>query len=234
MTFRFFGALVEGLQVVSEIISRYAALENLYLRRSSSMKDQLRDSIIATYAAILIFFSRCRKNFDLELGRRLARSITQNAENVVVDQLKTISRNDESVMKLTRLVDAECSQNMEASQASPSTTINDLNTGVNTLRSLSAETVQKLEFLLKSVQDPFIRSMVQISALSESIIGSADQQERQEVLRWLSNVQYRNHHRGLHKKFLEGTGLWLLGTHQYTEWRQSSVPSVLWLHGIRK
>ncbi|KAL9040871.1 MAG: hypothetical protein Q9214_004314, partial [Letrouitia sp. 1 TL-2023] len=184
-----FGALVEGLQVVSEIISRYAAFESLYLQRSSSVKGQLRNSIIATYASILFFFSCCRKNFGLGLGRRLARNITHNAENVVIDQLNKISRNDESVLKLTQIVDAERSQTMEARQASTSTEIGDLNTGVKALRSDSTESMLKLESLLKSIQDPLIRGMVQTSVLSESVVGSADKQERQDILHWLSNVQ---------------------------------------------
>ncbi|KAL9612145.1 MAG: hypothetical protein Q9167_003261 [Letrouitia subvulpina] len=81
---------------------------------------------------------------------------------------------------------------MEARQASTSTEIGGLNTSVKALRSESTESMLELGSLLKSIQDPLTRSMVQISALSESVVGGADKQERQEILRWLSNIQFIN------------------------------------------
>jgi len=58
-------------------------------------------------------------------------------------------------------------------------------------------------------------------------------QERLEVFKWMSEVEYRSHHEDLSKNLLHGTGQWLLESSEYIEWGQSSVSSILWLHGMR-
>jgi hypothetical protein len=49
----------------------------------------------------------------------------------------------------------------------------------------------------------------------------------------MSEIEYRSHHEDLSKNLLHGTGQWLLESSEYIEWGQSSVSSILWLHGMR-
>ena len=58
--------------------------------------------------------------------------------------------------------------------------------------------------------------------------------ERIRVLHWMSRIEYRNHHEDLSKGLLAQSGQWLLESKHFIEWGQSSVSSILWLHGIRK
>lgn len=58
--------------------------------------------------------------------------------------------------------------------------------------------------------------------------------ERIRVLHWMSRIEYRNHHEDLSKGLLDQSGQWLLESKHFIEWGQSSVSSILWLHGIRK
>ena len=198
----------------------------------------LEDSIIATYASILRFLSKCRRNFDLGLGRRVARNVTQVPETSVNKHLDRIAQNDSTVAKLTKIVDAERLQLTGTQQLSAREGIDHIIRDLGELRTESTDSASKLEALLISFKEPFIRTMTQVFTLSGSLVHSkTENQMKEERLRiqiWLSDVQYKKHHQGLSKCLLEGTGSWLFRKPQFIEWRDSSVSSVLWLHGIRR
>lgn len=55
------GETIENLETVSRLITRYAILEDLYLKRKSPSHDQLKDMIVRLYAEILTFLTRAKK-----------------------------------------------------------------------------------------------------------------------------------------------------------------------------
>ena len=62
-------------------------------------------------------------------------------------------------------------------------------------------------------------------------------QEKSTVLEWISSVPYAEHHNFNRGKRLDGTGAWLFGTEkkpQFSEWRETSPSSILWLLGGSK
>lgn len=59
-----FGEMIENLEAVSHLITRYAILEELYLQRSSAARDKLEDMVVRLYAEILTFLARARKYFQ--------------------------------------------------------------------------------------------------------------------------------------------------------------------------
>lgn len=224
--------------MVSKIVARYAAIERLYLRQSVSVETSLENSIIELYASILVFFSKCRKFFDLGLAQRLARSITQATEQIASKYLEKIAVNDGNVKELTRIIDAERAQLFGVQQSSMTDKVDVLGNNIETLQKGARESAYKLEALLFSFQDPLVRTVERIATLTESLAHkkteSQMKEERLKILSWLSNVQYKKHHQSVSKGLLEGTGSWLLGKPQFVEWRNSSVSSVLWLHGNRR
>ena len=58
-------------------------------------------------------------------------------------------------------------------------------------------------------------------------------ERRLETLRWLSRVQYAQHHKLVSAERLEGTGQWLLDHQLVNQWRDAAKSSLFWLHGIR-
>ena len=233
-----FGSLTEGLEVVCKTLARYAAIERIYLHQPGSAGSELEKSIISLYASILVFFSKCRKMYDLGFAQRLARSVTQGSEQITSKYLDKIAVNDRNVQEMTRVVDAEQAQLSRAQQSPVSGKIDSLGGEIETLQIGLRESTSKLETVLASFQDPLVRTVDRISTLAESLVSgrieSQMEEERIEILKWLSNVQYKKHHQTISKGLLEGTGSWLLEKPQCLEWRNSSVSSVLWLHGIRK
>lgn len=61
---RVFGEMVESLETVSHIITRYAILEELYLCRNSAARDKLEDMVVRLYAEILTFLAKAKKYFQ--------------------------------------------------------------------------------------------------------------------------------------------------------------------------
>lgn len=57
-------------------------------------------------------------------------------------------------------------------------------------------------------------------------------QERRDLIRWLTTIQYENHHKTMGKGVLEDSGEWLFRKKEFLEWRAESWSSILWLRGI--
>ena len=60
--------MVEGMELVSRLITRYAIFENLYLKptvgAAAAAKDQLTEALLKLYAAILSYLSKARRYYD--------------------------------------------------------------------------------------------------------------------------------------------------------------------------
>jgi hypothetical protein len=56
--------------------------------------------------------------------------------------------------------------------------------------------------------------------------------KRTEILRWLSPEPYLQHHEQTKIDVLPGTGQWLLSDIAFETWKNESVSSLLWLHGM--
>ena len=226
------------MEIVSKTVAHYAAIEELYLQQPSSVGNMLQESMIATYASILRFLSKCCRYFDQGRTQRLVRSIVQLPETSVMKHLDRISKNDRRVTELTRTVDAEWSQKTLTQQITANDGIVRLGHDLRELRIESTDSASKVQALLTDFEEPMTRTMNQVSILSDRLVDTRNESQLKEdrlaILRWLSDVQYRTHHRTLAKGLLEGTGSWLLNKREYVEWRNSSVSSVLWLHGIRE
>lgn len=162
--------MAEGLEAVCKTVARYAEIERVYFGESSLIDKMLEDSIVATYASILRFLSKCRKYFDLGRAQRVARSITQLPETSVKKHLDRIAENDKRVLEPTKFIDGERLQFTGAQQLSMTNGINDLAHSPQELQIDSTDSEFKLEALLKSFSEPLIRTVEQASALSGSLV----------------------------------------------------------------
>ena len=59
-----FGAIIEGLETVSHLITRYAIFENLYIRPNASARGELEAMLIILYTDVLIYLAKARKYFQ--------------------------------------------------------------------------------------------------------------------------------------------------------------------------
>lgn len=58
-----FGATIEGLEVISHLITRYAIFEDLYLQRDIAARGELEVMLTGLYAEALIYLAKARKYF---------------------------------------------------------------------------------------------------------------------------------------------------------------------------
>lgn len=60
-----FGAMAEGIECVSHLITRYAILEKLYVNthRKAAADDQLKESIVKLYSAVLRYLSKAARYY---------------------------------------------------------------------------------------------------------------------------------------------------------------------------
>ena len=59
-----YGAITEGVQIVSRLVTQYAKVEELYLHGVSVQRDQLEQSITELYVSILIYLLRAREYYN--------------------------------------------------------------------------------------------------------------------------------------------------------------------------
>jgi hypothetical protein len=63
-----FGAMVEGIELVSNLITRSTILERLYLQTTEGMKaaarDQLLKAILGLHTAVLQYLSKARRYYS--------------------------------------------------------------------------------------------------------------------------------------------------------------------------
>lgn len=75
-------------------------------------------------------------------------------------------------------------------------------------------------------------SRVLQSRACETVSDTQLEQKRKDVFKWISTIQYREHHRALSKELLPDSGEWLFESHEFTEWERSDKSSIFWLHGV--
>jgi hypothetical protein len=63
-----YGAMIDGLELVSRHVARYALVEELYLQGTSVEKDHLADLITRVYTSILVYLVKARRYYDRGTG----------------------------------------------------------------------------------------------------------------------------------------------------------------------
>jgi len=63
-----YGAMIEGLELVSRHVARYALVEDLYLQGTSVEKDHLADLITRVYTSILVYLVKARRYYERGTG----------------------------------------------------------------------------------------------------------------------------------------------------------------------
>lgn len=92
--------------------------------------------------------------------------------------------------------------------------------------------LQGNNLLLSSMMDSMALNHRETVTRLETIDKRSGEEDRLQILAWLSPIPYVQHHKRVYGELLQGTGEWLLEDSQYVEWRDTSQNAMLWLHGI--
>ena len=212
-----FGAIAEGVETVSRLISRYAIFEVAYLQPSnhtpSKAQKMLSEAMVSLYSAVLTWLARAGRYYKQSTVERLARSIVKPVETV--QKTLDLVRSEEMIVdKFAEIVHAE----MTAVLTQHVTSLQD-----NTIKR-----IDDLEKLIKAFDEPLVRTVGTVQDLHDHL----KTEERRGLLAWLSRIPCREHHDITYREVLPDTGLWLLNKADFLELQTSSSSSLLWLHGI--
>lgn len=208
-----FGAMAEGVETVSRLISRYAIFEAIYLHRSghplSPAQQKLAEALIVLYSTVLTYLAKAGRYYKQASARRFVTSIVKPADTVQ-SQLELILKEEIDVDKLADIVHAETTYGL-----------------TDTITSLQDNDI-RMEKLMKGFDEPLVRTVGTLQDLQDHL----KSEERRRLLAWLSRIPCRDHHDIIYREVLSDTGLWLLRKAAFVEWQSSSSSSLLWLHGI--
>ena len=129
-------------------------------------------------------------------------------------RLDDVKKQEEKLKEYIHLVEAEYRADVEL-----------------TLDNLSLEeekNFNSLKGVLQDLQQPIHRMERDIRILHDGFT----EDERSEVLQWISPIPYIQHHNQAKSDVLPGTGAWFLKDEKVLSWLSSNSSSIMWLHGI--
>ena len=194
---------MEGVESVSSLITRYTIVESLYLSGSNEATRNLRESIIEFYSAILTYLARAKSFFSGSTIKQIGRGLIEAAR----EHYNVTKISESNVQHWMRLVDAGVYRDTAKREI---------------------EHYDSLQGILLALNRPITRMTSQLDDLQDHF----NSEKRREVFRWMSEIEYKSHHEDLSKGLLPESGQWLLDHKHFIQWGQSSVSSILWLHGI--
>lgn len=148
--------------------------------------------------------------------------------------LDTVIDETSQVQSWCQLIDAERHQRILDSGTALQGSIDLTQTAIQNLSIRTTEEQArislKLEDVLRSLEQPLQRLIDSAAEFHDNLARN----QRLEILRWMSTVPYREHHKSSISDVLDQSGAWLQNDPQFIEWRSSSISAILWLHGIRR
>ncbi|OQD71649.1 hypothetical protein PENPOL_c001G07560 [Penicillium polonicum] len=100
-----YSAMIEGVEVVSGIIARYAEVEKAQLIGRSNLKTQLENRLVKLYTSVLGYLAEAKKYYASSTGKRMLKALNPNS--VEEQWLGRIAAEDDATHRLVTLVQAE-------------------------------------------------------------------------------------------------------------------------------
>ncbi|KAF7952034.1 uncharacterized protein EAE97_001531 [Botrytis byssoidea] len=256
------GAILEGMEIVVNLLARYEIVEHLHLQKVSRSTALLADAIVKLYTAILDYLFQAHAYFEPHILKKIAHSFFR-PEETTHKFISSIKQNELEVEKYTRLVSDEVlgkiDRNMDALTQSMDvchTSIQSLQKGVSSTKLLGSDLGQRLgqlQKLTQTIQQDVSSAELRwnkiehdlVKALNDlkdpvqriaedlsSVQDNLKEKERVKVFEWLTMIPSSSHHREKLRSLLSGSCNWLLRKKEFKEWIEASTSSILWLHGI--
>ncbi|KAH0541622.1 hypothetical protein FGG08_003912 [Glutinoglossum americanum] len=109
-----YGAMMEGVEVVSSVIARYTEVERQTLHGNSILKTQLEGALIKLYATVLRYLGHARAYYSQSSGvseERIFKSALRPSKLGVMEHLEQVKGEESETHKLVMLVQAEDQRN---------------------------------------------------------------------------------------------------------------------------
>lgn len=102
------------------------------------------------------------------------------------------------------------------------------------VRVCEATAQANLDSLLRIQLEDAHMALVGVTHRIENVVQRMDDQERDKLLSWISDIKYCNHHDHVVERRTPETGTWLIRHETFREWRDTASSGILWLRGYRE
>jgi NAD-specific glutamate dehydrogenase len=193
------------------MISKYAIFEQLYLQNQMQATHLFRTALVRLYASILSFLAEAKYYYAERTGIRVVKSTFQIGLSKMAKLKQEIQDEQVAVVEIARLIDVE-----------------NLRVLNGDIKSMPSE-LKNMRNALDQLSSPMQNANDQL----EGIVNRLERMQISDLLGWISNMPYTQHHETVRSGRLENSGLWLFDQSEYIDWRKSQSSSLLWLHGMR-
>jgi hypothetical protein len=232
-----FAAMIEGMEVITNLIARYAIFEDLYLRQEMRATNRLKASLVSLYAAILIFLAKGHHYYTRSIATRIAKSVVKFTDNTIDELMHDIKSRQADVEKEAQLVAVEILQDTSQNISHLDQKVDTISSQVSALSSqimahnIAIPTGENTD-ILRRVLLELDRPMQRMASRLSDLVDGLQREDRSKILQWISTIPYSLHHQTVRKDRLPDSGDWMLRNARFKEWMQSSSSATLWLHGI--
>ncbi|KAI9647697.1 hypothetical protein NHQ30_004082 [Ciborinia camelliae] len=205
-----YGITTDGVETISKTISQCSYMEKLLSQRVGGDESGFEDALLGLYVAILKFESYTIHYYSMSRSRRkllLPFILPANRFQKYLDKIFVARSRLDSCAQLI-----SCQNGVTIVEE-----VDKLTKSVNGLH--------------YKVDDIAIQQTEHTKLLQDSHTAMKSE-KREIILNWLSKEVPATYHIQKQDDRLKGSCQWLLHSDKYTDWRRSSLSSILWLSGI--
>ena len=240
----FYGVIIQGLEMVSSIVSHYIVIERVFVGVKSDNARAVRNSLLALYAAVLQFLRKAldffpppekadeeksyvRKKFasGVDKVRRTFTNLDPTYQESVKDILNQVSKGKDSVDSDAN--HAYANMSFDA--------FDNIGKQLDAMGYAEAERNRRLDVLREEFDRQLESIDYKVSEMYDSMKESQQESNVRQVLDWLSpaiqDQRRMAFHQDLRSTRLPSSGLWLLQDKEYLQWQESGKSSIAWVRG---
>lgn len=212
--------MLEGMELVSNLIYHYAVIEEVYLGKRSQIVVQVQNSIISLYVAILQYLIQALKYFGWSKVKRVFNGLSPTA-------------NDEIKQMLSAIETAKKNVDTDASHANHELSLDKMDFLIEGQKELEQQIARAgidqerrdeyLEELVREWQAPLDIITDRITEVHDYV----EEAQIKKISDWLSTMQQDSYHSAIQASRLQSSGKWLLASPAFQSWMRSEEPSLL-------
>ena len=206
-------AMLEGMAVVSDLIAHYHLVEKRYLQdlpRSTESRDALSNALAKLYASILTFLGRACRHYKQHAVERIGKSVFSGTPAAIDELFKRMSHQQNDIDRRLDLVDRDDNIVNQADRR---------------------DETENLRLALQELQHKNNELLDIASDFRDAFAHAKHHAQAAELVHWLDNIPYYQHHEVAKRGRLPDSGTWLKEKPKYKDWRAWKTSAIFWLTG---
>ena len=205
--------MLEGIATVSDLIAHYRLVEQRYLQGltpATESREALSKALAKLYASILTFLSRACRHYKQSAAERIRKSIFSGTPAAIDELFKRMAEQQSDVDRRLDLVNRD---DNTADQVDRRDDANEVKLALDELQYKH----QELLDIASGFRDAFTHAKQHDQAA--------------ELVNWLDNIPYYQHHDAAKRGRLVDSGRWLEERIEYRDWWSWKTSAMFWLTG---